>query len=284
MPDPEKIPHLLKLLNDESSIVRESVMKELVTFGSSLRDEILRMVPNIEPVKIRHLNKALDEFQKERLLKEWPGWFDLKENPARLEMALELLARYQSGLEYQRPLQELLDALADEYRSEFAEADAQDLALFLFQTKKLKGNSLDYYNPQNSNLYFVITERLGIPISLACVYILVGARLGLRIEGCAIPGHFMASIDLQGRKTLVDCFYGGRLITLEDALEMGTASLEEIEAGMKVRADSAAIIRRILNNLIRAYQLNEQADNRRLMMDLLKVLDKHLGAEHLDNL
>lgn len=283
MPDPKKIPHLLKLLDDESSVVRDSVMKELVTFGSSLREVILKMVPDIEPVKIRHLNKALDDFQRERLLKEWPDWFDLKESPARLEKALELLAQFQSGLEYQKALPELLDEMADAYRNEFAEADAQDLAQFLFQAQKLKGNSIDYYNPQNSNLYFVITEKLGIPISLACVYILVGARLGLKIEGCAIPGHFMASIDVQGKKALVDCFYGGRLISLEDALEMGTASKEEIEAGMKVKADSAAIIRRILNNLIRAYQLNEHVDNRQLMMDLLKILDKHAGAEQLDN-
>ena len=53
---------------------------------------------------------------------------------------------------------------------------------------------------------------------------------------------------------------------------------------MKIKSDSASIIRRILNNLIRAYQLNEHADNRRLMMDLLKILDKHIGAEHLDTL
>ena len=172
--------------------------------------------------------------------------------------------------------------MAGEYRGEFAEPDAHQLAGFLFQAKKFKGNSVDYYNPQNSNLYFVITEGLGIPISLACVYILVGARLGLKIEGCAIPGHFLARIEPEGKKVLVDCFYGGRLMDLQDALELGTASKEEIEAGMKVKADSAAIIRRILNNLIRSYQLNEQTDNRRLMMDLLKMLDKRIGAEQLD--
>ncbi len=47
--------------------------------------------------------------------------------------------------------------------------------------------TMDYGDPQNSNLVHVITRRAGLPISLACVYILVGQRMGLAIEGCNFP-------------------------------------------------------------------------------------------------
>ena len=65
------------------------------------------------------------------------------------------------------------------------------LVEFLGHEAGLRGNEKDYYNVANSLLPEVIDTRLGIPISLSLIYILVGRRAGIPICGVGLPGHFM---------------------------------------------------------------------------------------------
>ena len=43
MPDPEQIPHLLRLLDDESETVRKAVADALSAFGPSLEQELAQL-------------------------------------------------------------------------------------------------------------------------------------------------------------------------------------------------------------------------------------------------
>lgn len=43
MPDPKTLPHLLKLLDDDSKVVQEAVLKELAAFGPTLEEELSRL-------------------------------------------------------------------------------------------------------------------------------------------------------------------------------------------------------------------------------------------------
>ena len=55
MPDPKTLPYLLKLLDDDSQVVKEAVLKELAAFGPALEEEL------------SHLPEPLDAKQKELL-------------------------------------------------------------------------------------------------------------------------------------------------------------------------------------------------------------------------
>jgi hypothetical protein len=63
---------------------------------------------------------------------------------------------------------------------------------FVSEELGFRGNSACYYCEENSLLPHVIESRVGIPISLALVYMMVGSRAGLKIEGINLPGHFIA--------------------------------------------------------------------------------------------
>jgi regulator of sirC expression with transglutaminase-like and TPR domain len=162
-------------------------------------------------------------------------------------------------------LKDLLGGLAQEYSAKTPRSDEISLARFLFKEKGFRGSESDYYNPANSNLVYVIEKKRGIPISLACVYMLVGRRLGLEIEGCGFPGHFLARIRSGGRMLLADCFNGGRLLADSD---MELSSSEAVREILRTRMSPERIVARVLNNLIRAYQLAESAENGQLMADL----------------
>ncbi|MFQ3577507.1 MAG: transglutaminase-like domain-containing protein, partial [Verrucomicrobiia bacterium] len=58
----------------------------------------------------------------------------------------------------------------------------------------LHGDNETYESPENSFLDAVVIRRRGLPISLSVLYMMVGARAGIRVDGVAAPGHFLAKI------------------------------------------------------------------------------------------
>src|SRR4051794_36628958 len=87
-----------------------------------------------------------------------------------------------------------LAGLADEARARLAGRSESDevvrvLADLLHREHGFAGNSDAYYDPRNSYLNDVLDRRLGIPITLSVLYLDIGRRLGLPLEGVGMPGH-----------------------------------------------------------------------------------------------
>jgi regulator of sirC expression with transglutaminase-like and TPR domain len=90
----------------------------------------------------------------------------------------------------------ILDALADQARPRLesvagAAERVRALAAFLHEEVGFRGNLDAYYDPRNSYLNDVLSRGLGIPITLAVIYIEVAKRLGLELKGVNFPGHFL---------------------------------------------------------------------------------------------
>lgn len=80
---------------------------------------------------------------------------------------------------------------------------------FLFDDLGFSGNVDDYYDPRNSYLNEVLDRRTGIPITLAVLYMEIGRRIGLPLEGVSFPGHFLVRLPLRGGTLVLDPFSGG---------------------------------------------------------------------------
>ena len=89
------------------------------------------------------------------------------------------------------------------------------LSEYLFDELGFRGNQDEYYDPRNSYLNEVLIRRLGIPITLALVYIETGRRLGVPLLGVGMPGHFMVR-HRDVEDLFVDPFHGGILLTEEE--------------------------------------------------------------------
>lgn len=267
-----QLPYLLGLLDDETPLVRQTVIRELASFGPRIFERLKSLPLEITPKEKQLLNRVLEVPRRFFLKREWPAWFSIPDDKKRLEAAMTLLAEYQSGLEFRGVLKVLLDALSEEYRSQHKTVDAQGLAEFLFKEKSFSGADGDYYNPQNSNLIYVIQNRQGIPISLSCVYMMVGWRLGLDIKGCNLPRHFLTIVPDGESKKLVDCFHSGKVVREKDIATLSRESALNIEDALKLEADTLSIVRRVLGNLIFAYQQVERERDSFLMIHLLKEI------------
>jgi hypothetical protein len=284
LPDKTKLPYLLKLLDDDSEEVQKAVLKELKAFGPDLDKELaelyhsnissdLKPAESLDALKER-VRKFLKNSPNLQIKEAWSSWLSIKDEKKKLEAAFELIAMFQFGNTKKGLLGNLLDELAAEYRVQIGAPESQDLSYFLFKTKGLKGADADYYNPSNSNLLYVLQQKKGIPISLVCIYILVGARLDLDIQGCNFPGHFLAQVWVDQEIFLVDCFNGGVFLN-QDEIEQA-----ESEAGNQIKEliahppDANTIISRVLNNLVLAYQQTGDSANSQLMVEILQILQK----------
>lgn len=81
----------------------------------------------------------------------------------------------------------------------------------LFVDLGFAGNAVDYYDPRNSFLHEVMRRRTGIPVSLSVIGMEVGRRLGVRLAGVGMPGHFLLRVE-DDPSAFVDPFFGGRLL------------------------------------------------------------------------
>jgi regulator of sirC expression with transglutaminase-like and TPR domain len=80
---------------------------------------------------------------------------------------------------------------------------------FLFDELGYSGNADHYYDPRNSYLNEVLDRRTGIPITLSILYLELGWRVGLALEGVSFPGHFLVRLRLRGAMLVLDPFSGG---------------------------------------------------------------------------
>jgi regulator of sirC expression with transglutaminase-like and TPR domain len=92
-----------------------------------------------------------------------------------------------------------------------ASAEERVVALnqFLYEDLGYWGNTEDYYDPRNSYLNEVLDRKIGIPISLSILYMELGRRIGLPLEGVSFPGHFLVRLKLRGGVLVLDPFAGG---------------------------------------------------------------------------
>lgn len=90
---------------------------------------------------------------------------------------------------------------------------------YLYDDLGFAGNKTDYYDPRNSFLNDVIDRRLGIPITLALVYLELSRRIDFPMVGVGMPGHFLIRPDISDGDIFVDAFDRGEVIFSQDCQE-----------------------------------------------------------------
>jgi len=143
----------------------------------------------------------------------------------------------------------------------------------LHEEEGLRGNELDYYDPRNSFLNEVLDRKLGIPISLAVVWIEVARRAGLALQGVGFPGHFLAKYaSPAGPEVFVDAFNGGEMLSAEECVARYRARSggRDLDRRYLAAVTPRQILARMLQNLKRIYV--ERRDDVRAYAVLDRIL------------
>lgn len=183
-----------------------------------------------------------------------------------------------------------LDVLAERVRDRLSNETAPLVVLHemnrvLFDEEELRGNADAYYDPRNSFLNDVLERRLGIPITLAIVYLEVGWRLGLPLDGIGFPGHFLVRYRGEALTVVVDPFDRGRIRFEDQAQELLDKSyggMVRLKPEFMEPATRREIIERLLRNL-KAIYLNARDDRRALaVIERLLIVQPDAAQELRD--
>ena len=186
---------------------------------------------------------------------------------------------------YLTRLQELADGARSEDWTGSPLKRLHRLRRFLFEEQGFRGNDADYYDPQNSFLNDVLDLRLGIPITLSLVFMEVGRRLALPVEGIGLPGHFIVGFGAGEERILLDPFNGGAILTPEGCEAVVSRVIGHpvtLEASHFLPISKRQLLSRILTNLKAAYFKREEWEKALGVLDRLLVLDPDSPGEGRD--
>ena len=144
---------------------------------------------------------------------------------------------------------------------------------YLFDELGFRGAEEDYYDPGNSFLNIVFNKKTGIPITLSIIYAEIAKKIGLDLKIVGFPGHVIVKYK---NEIILDPFYRGRLLTIEDLeeiLDRNFGDGVEFVPEYLNEATVEQLLTRLLRNLKNAYTQSYAYDN------AMKCTDMILGMQ-----
>lgn len=235
--------------------------------------------------RLRQLSKAVHENKVRTDLTEL---LEKEDKDVDLLRAALLIARLDNPeIEIESYLKEV-DRLATEIKNTVPQKSTEPDTLkamdkYLFEELGFHGSRTDYYNSSNSYLNEVIDDREGLPITMSILYMELAKRLGLKVVGVGLPGHFITRFEpREGEPELIDAFDRGKRLSREDAATSvkNTTGLELTDEFLKAQTKQS-IIKRMLQNLINVAQEGEDFESMLRYMETIVAINPEAGEQRM---
>ena len=275
-----EIKSLVALLDDPDPYVQGEVKKRLFELGeravplldeqrSSIRDDKERALINDV---IRDITYGSIE---EDFIDVLEGGLH---NLEQLEKAVLVLSRFENPTirvgEYSRQLDRFAATIRDEIRFQPSDNKRMHILLnFVFEELCFSGGTTDYYHTDNAYLDRVIDRRRGLPISLAFVVLFLARRLDLPFRGVNMPIHFLLKFKGDKEEIMVDPFDHGKTVTYNQCYYFLKQNGIDPKPTHFKEVGEAAMLARLIGNLMRSYRRAEESQKADDMQDLLHTLE-----------
>lgn len=123
---------------------------------------------------------------------------------------------------------------------------------FMFEELGFRGDVRGYHSPENSMLHSVMDRRLGVPLTLGILFMELGWRLGLDLQGVGFPAHFLVRLAGEAQDLLLDPYDHGASVHEDDCRRMLLASsggMVPYEDGLTRSIANREVVARLLHNL-----------------------------------
>ncbi len=146
---------------------------------------------------------------------------------------------------------------------------------YLFEDNGFHGARFDYYHRANSYMNRLLDDREGLPITLSVLYMELGKRLGLQIDGVGIPGHFIVRQRIDDESIYIDPFEEGKELSMDEVKNLATGDRpERFDERFLETASPKNILMRMLNNLLGLAQDEEDKEGMLRYLEVLMALDE----------
>ena len=269
------------LIEDLDNTSARDNLQEQIQFSQELINKKIKNLEN-SIATLRELDSNLHKQDiSQKLVNELK-----KGDDSNLALCALLFAKYDNREIDIQAYQDEIERMAEELRKKIdkesdVESKVSSISKYLFEENGYHGSRTDYYNQSNSYLNEVIDDREGIPITLSIIYIELASRIGIKINGLGLPGHFVVFYMKNGERKIIDPFNSGNLITNTEADNMvkdydGTKNSKDYLA-----SDNISIIQRMIYNL-KSIAIDTKDFNKALSyVDLLIALNPEDPQERL---
>ena len=279
----EHIEALLHLLSDHDPRVARQIHQHLVDAGREAIPFLRTALHDCDdPTLAARLRNVIGDIAHEDVEQEWDALMTTPDPELDLEAGAFLIARAGDPQVETAPYRQRLDVMATELKPRSSGPPRQvvrHMNEYLFHTLRFRGNTQQYYDPNNSFLHRVLDDRVGIPISLSVVYLLLGQRLRVPVAGIGLPGHFL--VGLRTEPVFIDCFHQGALLTEKDCARLLRDYGVEFDRRYLAPCSHAHVLARMLRNLIAVYETRQEPADVRRFRRLLTTLENRENRPHV---
>ena len=266
MENSTEISALVKLLDDPDQEVFQHVATRLLEHGSSvihfLETEWEKSLDTLLQERIENLVHQIQFNTVKEDLNLWyqSGAFDL------LQGAL-VINRYQyPDLDEQKVINQIEEIKREVWvnlQYEMSSVEKIKLINHIFYTLHgFSGNTKNHHDPQNSFINQVLETKRGNQISLAIIYSTIAQKLDIPVYGVNLPQHFILGyIDESKRDEhefgvlfYINAFNKGAIFGKHDVDQFLRQLNLQAQPGFYAPCSNVEIIRRIIRNLISAYE------------------------------
>jgi regulator of sirC expression with transglutaminase-like and TPR domain len=260
-----EIDALVKLLDDPDEEIYQHVQQRLLEYGneavSCLETAWEQSLDTLLQERIENIVHTIQFNNVKEDLNLWyqSGAFDL------LQGAL-VINRYQyPDLDEQAVINQIEDIKREIWmgmQHEMSSIEKIKLINHIFYNQfGFSGNTKNHHDPQNSYLNQVLASKKGNQISLAIIYATLAQKLDMPLYGVNLPQHFILGfIDESSAEKengilfYINAFNKGAIFGKHDVDQFLRQLNLEPQPGFYSPCSNTEIIRRIIRNLISAYE------------------------------
>ncbi len=269
---------IARLLQDNDPDTVRLVKEQLAAAGDEARIELASLVQYEDEQVSRHAREVLNLIADREAEDEFTLLCHLYGDHHDLERANWMLARaLLPGVDF-TPLEAKVNAWGRQFLLKGSGAVSSRervmlLANFMAGELGFRGNTEDYYSERNCLLPCVIETRMGIPITLTLLYMMVAARAGMSVEGVNLPGHFIA----RHGDIFFDPFHRGRILTKSDCVAILAKQNLSLQKSHLADASARQVLVRVLANLLYVYDLHKDTANHGRVNAWIRALTAERG-------
>lgn len=287
MENSTEINALVKLLDDPDPEVFEQVAKRLLEHGTSvihfLETEWEKSLDTLLQERIENIVHQIQFNTVKEDLNLWyqSGAFDL------LQGAL-VMNRYQyPDLDEQKVILQIEEIKREIWLGlQYEMSSVEKIKLInhvFYNLHGFRGNTKNHHDPQNSYINQVLETKKGNQISLAIIYSTIAQKLDIPVYGVNLPQHFILGYIDEGKREenefgvlfYINAFNKGAIFGKHDVDQfLRQLNLQPLP-GFYAPCSNVEIIRRIIRNLISAYENLGSADKVEELKQLQEILSNN---------
>jgi regulator of sirC expression with transglutaminase-like and TPR domain len=289
MSNSKEIAAIISLLDDPDPIIFEQISKKILSLGTTVIPMLeSQWELSLDALLQQRIEQLIHQIQYNTVKEELKTWassgsFDL------LSGFITIARLQYPELDEQKLINQIEAIKRDawiELRYDTSPLEKVKILNHVFYSiNGFTGNTTNFHDPQNSYINNVLESRRGNQISLAVIYSIVAQRLDIPIYGVNLPQHFVlayldekqeyphiSSGEANGILFYINAFNKGSVFNRRDVDHFLKQLEIQPESYFYNPCSNIQIIKRILRNLISAYEKQSNIEKASEIEELLTML------------